>query len=195
MNDLRHAIRQLRKSTGFTALVVLTPALGIGANTSMFSITNGLLLRPLPVHDSERLVTLFAKSDSQTGLNATSYPDYRDLRDWNQAFEGLAAHFDFPMALRTKGRVDVVTGHIIPWNYLEVLGVSPVVGRAFLPEAGAMALSRLLTSLLYDWDPLTFVVATAALWEPAFWRVTSHPGGRPKWIRSWHSERNEVNYE
>ncbi|MHC1769025.1 MAG: ABC transporter permease [Verrucomicrobiia bacterium] len=134
MNDLRFALRQLLKSPGFTAVVVLTLALGIGANTTIFSITNGLLLRPLPVREAERLVALFTTYEKQSGLNGTSYPDYRDLRDRNDVFEGLAAHFYFPMALRTADRAEVVMGHVISWNYFEVLGVSPGIGRAFLPE-------------------------------------------------------------
>ena len=134
MNDLRFAFRQLLKSPGFTAVVVLTLALRIGANTTIFSITNGLLLRPLPVREPERLVALFTTYEKQSGLSGTSYPDYRDLRDRNNAFEGLAARFYFPMALRTADRAEVVMGHVISWDYFEVLGVSPAVGRAFLPE-------------------------------------------------------------
>jgi predicted permease len=134
MNDLRFAIRQLLKHSGFTAVVVLTLALGIGANTTIFSITNGLLLRPLPVPEPDRLVALFTTYEKQSGLNGTSYPDYRDLRDRNDVFEGLAGHFYFPMAVRTADQAEVVLGHVVSGDYFEVLGVSPAVGRAFLPE-------------------------------------------------------------
>ncbi|MBE7499046.1 MAG: ABC transporter permease [Verrucomicrobiales bacterium] len=134
MTDLRFAIRQLQRSPGFAAVAVLTLALGIGVNTTVFSITNGLLLRPLPVPEPERLVALFTTYQKQSGLNGTSYPDYRDLRDRSDVFEGLAGHFYFPMAVRTADQAEVVLGHVVSWNYLEVLGVSPAVGRAFLPE-------------------------------------------------------------
>ena len=134
MNDLRFAFRQLLKHPGFTAVVAITLALGIGANTTIFSITNGLLLRPLPVREPERLVALFTTYDKASGLNGTSYPDYRDLRDRNDVFAGLAGHFYFPMAVRTADRVEVVLGHVISGNYFDVLGVSPTIGRTFLPE-------------------------------------------------------------
>ena len=134
MNDLKFAARQLRKNPGFAAVVVLTLALGIGANTTIFSITNGLLLRPLPVREPERLVALFTTHEQQAGLNGTSYPDYRDLRDRNEVFEGLAGHFYFPMSIRTADRAEVAMGNVVSWDYFEVLGVSPMVGRAFLPE-------------------------------------------------------------
>ena len=134
MNDLKFAIRQLLKNPGFALVVVLTLALGIGANTTVFSITNGLLLRPLPVREPERLVALFTTYEKQSGLNGTSHPDYRDLRDRNDVFEGLAGHFYFPMAIRTADQAEVVMGHVVSWNYFEVLGVSPAIGRAFLVE-------------------------------------------------------------
>ena len=134
MNDLKFAVRQLLKNPGFTAVVVLTLALGIGANTTIFSITNSLLLRPLPVREPERLVTLFTAHEKQSDRNGTSYPDYRDLRDRNDVLQGLAAHFYYPMGVRTADRAEVVMGHMVSWNYFEVLGVSPAIGRAFLPE-------------------------------------------------------------
>ena len=134
MTDLRFAIRQLQRNPGFAAVAVLTLALGIGANTAIFSITNGLLLRPLPVPEPERLVALFTTYEKQSGLNGSSYPDYRDLRDRSDVFEGLAGHFYFPMAVRTADRAEVVLGHVVSWNYFEVLGVSPARGRVFLPE-------------------------------------------------------------
>lgn len=132
--DVRYGVRMLGKNPGFTAVVVITLALGIGANTTVFSITNGLLLRPLPVREPERLVALFTTDGKQSGLNTTSYPDYRDLRDRNDMFGGLAGHFYFPMSIRTSGRAEVTMGHVVSWNYFEVLGVSPAVGRAFLPD-------------------------------------------------------------
>ena len=149
MTDLRFAFRQLLRNPGFTAVVVLTLALGIGANTTIFSITNGLLLRPLPVSEPERLLALFTTYEKQSGLNGTSHPDYRDLRDRNDVFEGLAGHFYFPMAVRTADRAEVVLGHVVSGNYFEVLGVSPAMGRAFLPEEDQAPGARSVAMLSY----------------------------------------------
>jgi len=149
MNDLRFAFRMLVKNPGFTAVVVITLALGMGANTTIFRIANGLLLRPLPVREPEQLVTLSTTLGMQPGLNPTSYPDYRDLRDRNDVFQGLAGHFYFPMSLRPADRAEVVMGHVVSWNYFEVLGVSPAVGRAFLPEEDQAPGARPVAMLSY----------------------------------------------
>src|SRR6059036_3328725 len=133
VQDLRLGARTLRKSPGFTIVAVLTLALGIGANTAIFSVLNAVLLRPLPgIADPSRLVA-FYRSQKADAFDTMGYPDYADYRDRNQSLSGLAAHspaalsFSYATAERVRG--DAVSG-----NYFEVLGVKPALGRLLLPE-------------------------------------------------------------
>jgi hypothetical protein len=98
--DLRYALRQLRKSPGFTVTAVLTLATAIGANAVVFSVINGLILRPLNVPDAQSLYTLERASDKDT---SQSYPDYLDLRDRNHGFDGLTAYAISQHCLRLIG--------------------------------------------------------------------------------------------
>jgi predicted permease len=133
--DVIFALRILLKSPGVTAVAVLSLGLGIGANTANFSLINAFLLRPLPVQDPERLVSIMTTfQGSGDRQNHTSYPDYKDLRDRREVFSGLAAHFYFPMGLKTGEQAEVILGQIASWDYFSVLGVKPFLGRTFLPE-------------------------------------------------------------
>jgi predicted permease len=126
LHDFRYAIRMLTKSPGFTAVAVLSLALGIGANTAIFSAVNTLLFRPLPaVEDPGRLAWM------RTSL---SYPNYLDFRDQNQVFTGLAAHQKVALTLTGSGGVELVQGQIVSANFFEVLGARPALGRTFLPD-------------------------------------------------------------
>ena len=92
LNDLRHATRRLRRSTGFTAMAVLTVALGVGATTAMFSAVSGVLLKPLPYPEPDRLVMIRGATRAQPGQpGVLSYPDYRDWRRESRSFEEVAA--------------------------------------------------------------------------------------------------------
>ena len=133
IQDLRYGLRMLIKNPGFTAVALVTLALGIGVNTAVFTVANGVLLRPLSVQEPERLVSVFTSRNSE-GYNHSSYPDYRDLRDHDSAFSGLAAHFYYPMSLKGSGQPEVITGQVATWNFFSVLGVKPVLGRAFNPD-------------------------------------------------------------
>ncbi len=134
--DLRYALRMLRRNPGFTAAAVVTLALGIGANTAIFSIVNALMFRPLPgVEDMDRLVQVFRRSHTGGGLiTNVSYPNYRDWRDQNQVFSGLAAYRDVILSLNTGDNPDRVRGAIVSGNYFDVLGVKAARGRTFIPE-------------------------------------------------------------
>src|SRR5512136_912820 len=136
LQDVRFGLRMLARNPGFTAVAVLTLALGIGVNTAIFTVANSLLLRPLPVEQPDRLVAVFMTHKGDDTLNPSSYPDYLDLRDRNQVFSGVAAHFYWPMSLKTADRPEVVMGQVVTSNYFDVLGVKPFLGRAFLPEEG-----------------------------------------------------------
>jgi predicted permease len=127
--DLRHGVRMLLKNTGFTAVAVFCLALGIGANTAIFGLIHAAFLRPLPAAEPERIVTLARVSDM-----AISYPDYAFLRDSNDVLSGLAAHFPIVVGFGDGARSEVVLGSLVSGNYFEVLGIKPVLGRAFLPE-------------------------------------------------------------
>jgi predicted permease len=149
LQDVRFGLRMLAKNPGFTAVAVLTLALGIGVNTAIFTVANSLLLRPLPVEQPDQLVAIFTTHKGDDTFNPNSYPDYSDLRDRNQVFSGVAAHFYWPMSLKTADRPEVVMGQVVTSNYFKVLGVSPFLGRAFLPEEGETSGSHPVAVLSY----------------------------------------------
>jgi putative ABC transport system permease protein len=132
--DFRHTTRALRKAPGFTFVVVLTLALGIGANTAIFSLMDQVLLRSLPVRDPSQLVLLDGPGAFQgRTFNAQtfSYPMYTDFRDRNQVFSGLLARFPTAMTVAWRGQSERVQGDLVSGNYFEVLGVRPALGRVF----------------------------------------------------------------
>ena len=133
--DLRYAVRTLRKSPGFTTVVILTLALGVGVNTAVFSFVDRLLLRPLPVPESNRLVSLNSRSTRSSNIgDGMSYPDYLYFRDHNGVFSGLAAYGDVEVSFRFGEQVERVPGEVVTANYFGVLGASPVLGRSFRAE-------------------------------------------------------------
>jgi predicted permease len=132
--DLRYGVRQLVQQRVFTVVAVLTLGLGIGANTTVFSVANALLLRPLPVSDPDRLLGVFTSHVGGAPYDIVSFPDYRDLRERNASFSGLAAHCFFPVSLRHPDGAKVVMGQTVSWNFFDVLGVRPALGRTFQPE-------------------------------------------------------------
>jgi predicted permease len=131
--DLRVATRGLGRSPAFTAIAVVTLALGIGATTALFSVVNGIFLRPLPYPNAERLMQ--ALSISEGGFQGTfSYPDFEDLRDQNRTFEGLAAY-----TIRTASAAMGEEGFRVGWTqvspgFLSLIGVAPAQGRAFTAD-------------------------------------------------------------
>jgi hypothetical protein len=135
--DLRYAVRTLVKSPAFTVIVVLTLGLGIGANTAIFSLTDQVLLRLLPVRSPEQLVVLDGPGAFQgrTFNNGTfSYPMYRDFRDQNTVFDGVLARFPAPLTLITNGQAERVDGELVSGNYFDVLGVRAHIGRTFTQD-------------------------------------------------------------
>jgi predicted permease len=129
LQDARYALRAFSKTPGFTAAIIVSVALGIAANATVFSVANGLLWGVLPVKDPGRLV-VFSEGRS------FSHPDYLDYRDQtSQVFEGVAAHFPFiPASIGGNGQPERVWGQVVSGNYFRLLGVNPVLGRAILPE-------------------------------------------------------------
>jgi predicted permease len=138
MNNLRYAVRQLRKSPGFTFVAVLTLALGIGANTAIFSVVNAVVLRPLPFHEPQNLVDL-AVYDAREGLeksapSSVSYPDFEDWRAQNQVFERVAVYTNESLTLTNRAQAVHIVGERISAETFDLLGVAPMLGRGFLAK-------------------------------------------------------------
>jgi hypothetical protein len=134
---IRLALRQLRRNPSFTLAALLSLALGIGANTAIFTLLDQVLLRPLPVPHPEQLVLLnwqgphYAVNISGDTL---SYPAYRDFRDRNQVFSGVMCRFPVPLSLAYPGRTELVDGELVSGNYFDVLGIGAAMGRVFNPQ-------------------------------------------------------------
>jgi predicted permease len=132
IQDLHYGLRMLRKSPGFTATVVLTLALGIGVNTAVFSIVNGVLLNPLPYEQPDRLVTLDeSKPNFETG--SISYPNFRDWQQQNQTLAAMAIARGSDFSMTGNGKAEQVRGELITSDLFRLLSVQPVIGRAFVP--------------------------------------------------------------
>ncbi|HQR31830.1 MAG TPA: ABC transporter permease [Blastocatellia bacterium] len=130
--DLRYGCRMLLKNPGFTLVAIITLALGIGANTAIFSLTNALLLRSLPVPQSEQLVTI--NRGEGLSLGPVSYPDFVALRERNDVLSGLAASYFTELSFGNGSHSEVVRGEVVSSDYFDVLRLQPVLGRSFLPE-------------------------------------------------------------
>src|SRR6202451_2212607 len=131
IQDLRFGTRTLRKNPGFTAIAVLTLALGIGANTSLFSVVNGVLLNPLPYPHPEQLVTLHeSKPNFKTG--SISYPNFRDWQKDNHTFSSMAVSRSYSFSLTNLGEAEQIQGQFVTSDFFPILGVNPVMGRSFV---------------------------------------------------------------
>jgi predicted permease len=131
LHDLRYAVRNLRKSPGFTAVAVLTIALGIGPTTAIFTLVDSVLLRPLPGRDPARLVNVHRTEPDGTTFQGFSHPNYLDLRRQTRRLQGLAAFTGRFVSLRRETGAVPVAAQIVSENYFDLLGVSPARGRAF----------------------------------------------------------------
>src|SRR5215469_13492208 len=139
LQDVRYALRMLAKNPVFSAIAVLTLALGIGANAAIFSLTDQILLRYLPVREPQQLVTLrntgsnqgHIWSDSTDDSGMFSYPMYKDLRERNQAFSGLLARYPTQVSVSGRSSTELAQAELVSGNYFETLGVQPAIGRVF----------------------------------------------------------------
>jgi putative ABC transport system permease protein len=134
MQDLRYALRQLRKSPGFTAVAVVTLALGIGANTAVFSVIDAVMLRPLPYAQPERLIEAQSLSTRNPQPTAISYPDFFDWRSQNRTLEHLVSYHDNVFTLTGLEKPVQVDAEIVSWDLLPALGIRPELGRGFTPD-------------------------------------------------------------
>src|ERR1700730_617233 len=138
--DLRFGVRMLVKNRGFSAIAILSLALGFGLNTTIFTVVNAILLNPLPVRDVGRLVSL-DNIDTKTKFTQAhseklgmSFPNYQDFRRQNEVFTDLAAWQQIPLTWRRGAEPRQVQGDIVSANYFDVLGLKPAAGRFFLPD-------------------------------------------------------------
>ncbi|PYT06403.1 MAG: hypothetical protein DMF60_09455 [Acidobacteria bacterium] len=184
--DLRYALRMLLKKPGFTAIAVLTLALGIGANTAIFSVVDAVLLRSLPYPDAERLVMLWSTMQAQgVPTSGSAMPDYREWRDQSQSFEALGGFYygDFNLsgANREPARVQ---GAYVTANLFPVLGIAPALGRGFSSEEEQFGnhrvalLSNALWQRRYGADP-QIIGRSVTLGGVAYTVVGVMPQGMP----------------
>ncbi|HET9531507.1 MAG TPA: ABC transporter permease [Blastocatellia bacterium] len=143
--DLRYGLRMLIKNPGFTAVAVLTLALGIGANTAIFSVVNTVLLQPLPYNDPDRLVMVW-EEDTKRGYprDTPAVANFIDWRDQNQVFEAMAAMADASFNLTGAGEPERLEGRRVSASLFPLLGVEPHLGRAFLPEEDQPSVNRVV---------------------------------------------------
>jgi predicted permease len=158
IQNLRYALRQLRQSPGFTLTVVLTLALGVGANAVVFSVLNAIILRPLPLPDARQLVFFNRIGDTGnvSSSPANSYPDYRDLRDQNRTFSGIAIYRFERAGVGVAGAVRQSWDIEASENYFDVLGVKPYLGRLFHTSDG------------HGPNSMPYVVLSYAYWRSHF---------------------------
>jgi predicted permease len=132
IQDIRYGTRMLAKSKGFTTVAVLSLALGIGANTAIFSLLDAVLLKTLPVNQPEQLVLVSPAAPGQPGRGIPfSYPVFREFRDKNAVFSGMFAWDGLPMSMSGGGQTERILGELVSGNFFAVLGVNPHMGRVF----------------------------------------------------------------
>ena len=159
LQDIRYGFRMLLKRPGFTIIVVLTLALGIGANTTIFSAVDAVLLNPLPYQDPDRLVAVWETnrqlSPEVWDHNEVAMGNFRDFRSRNQVFEQLGALFTADVTLTGVGEAERIRSCVVTTNFFQLLGVQPMIGRSFLPEEEKLGSPRV-------------VILSSGLWERLF---------------------------
>jgi predicted permease len=153
LRDLKYSLRMLARTPGFTAVAVLTLALGIGANTAIFTLLDQVLLRLLPVKDPQELVLLTMRGHhygSNWGGNAISHPMFRDFKDHNEVFSDMFCRFPYTSSLTFNGQAELVQLEMVSGTYFPVLGIRPFLGRLFTPEDDRLPSGHPYIVLNYD---------------------------------------------
>src|SRR5262245_23910973 len=133
--DFRFGLRMMAKTPGFTLIVVLSIALGIAVNTSVFTMINGMLFKPMPVKQPERLVALYTTEPNEPYPGAFSYLDYVNYRDHSEVFRDLFIHYTTQLSLkRNDGLAEMVSGELVTGNYFTGLRLDAARGRLFTPD-------------------------------------------------------------
>ncbi len=148
-NDVRFASRVLLRKPSFTAIAVVSLALGIGANTTIFTIVNELFLRSLPVEQPERLVAVYTVDRRNPGESPLSHLNWRDIREQNSVFSEFAAYDWTPLSVATGGEPFFTVGQLVSGNYFDALGIKALHGRTFSPEEDATPGSHPVAVLSY----------------------------------------------
>jgi len=135
LSDLRYAFRTLRRSPGFATVAVLTLALGIGANSAIFSVISGVLIRPLPYRDGERLVRLEQRA-TMPGMDhgGVSVQEFHDYRERTRTLSGVVEYHALWFTLLDGGEPERVQSGVVSWDFFQVMGIEPLLGRVFLPD-------------------------------------------------------------
>lgn len=147
--DLLYALRGFWKKPTFTVVAIASLVLGIGLNTAIFNLVSAVLLQPLPVRDPARLMSVFTADRTNPGLLYCSYPNYKDYRDRNTVFSGLALYAAIQVTLTGDGESGDVPAEIVSGNFFNVLGVIPAAGRTFLPEEDRVPDARAVAVIGY----------------------------------------------
>jgi len=182
--DVRYGLRQLRKSPGFTITVVLTLALGIGANAAIFTLFDQVLLRMLPVQNPKELVRLewtgaFSGSmsafggDTPTSRNYYSYPMYKDLREQNSVFQGILAADKTQVGVSWRNQAESKDAEVVSGNYFQLLGLRPAVGRLFTLQDETAKNANAVTVLSYDYWRTRFDAAQNVIGQTIL--INGHP--------------------
>lgn len=156
LQDIRYALRGLRRSPGFTLVAILTLALGIGVNSAIFSVVNAILYRPLPVERPEELVDVYGHQATQSVHESVSYPNLADYARQSTTLAGVIGYSNFFANATIDRGSDMVIGEVVTDRYFEVLGVRPVLGRSFTAEENA------------DGKGLPVAILSHRLWERRF---------------------------
>src|SRR5215469_14875682 len=152
--DIRYAFRGLRKAPVFTTVAILSLAMGIGANTAIFTLIDQLILRQLPVKDPSRLVLLVGEGrhyGSDMGRNPMSFPMFQDIRDGNQVFSGVMCRYRVNPSVAVSGETELVGGELVSGGYFEVLGIRPALGRLFTLDDDAPLGAHPYAVVSYAW--------------------------------------------
>jgi predicted permease len=181
LDELRYALRNLRKTPVFTTVAIGSLALGIGANTAIFSLLDQVLLRTLPVKDPQELVKLYFGSGPFRGsqrcnADCISYPAYRDIRDRNQVFSSVLARWPMPMSFSEGDRTERVRGELASGNYFDTLGVHPAIGRLFTQNDDVQVNGHPLAILSYGFWQSRFAG------DPSVLNRSVHVNGQPMTI-------------
>jgi putative ABC transport system permease protein len=134
LHDLQHAFRVMRKNPAFAGASILVLALGIGANTAIFSVANAILFRPVPFPEPQQLMRLWDNFGTPGNLGPVSYPNFKDWRSWNHSFSGMAAFAERGVVLTGEGDATPLQTLAASASFFDVLGAQPALGRKFLPE-------------------------------------------------------------
>ena len=135
--DFRYALRRLARTPGFTLVAILSLALGIGANTAMFSLVNSVLLREQPYAAPDRTVEIYTSDSDGFAHSTTSFPDLQDLRAREGTFEGVVGTRTFLARLDREGKPEVAFGELVSWDFFQTLGIPMALGRSFVADEGA----------------------------------------------------------